>query len=128
MIKVSEDEECLKCSGAPFDCTCCSRMCEPYGYDEETGKAIYKDLYMPNYRKGMNDTQLMEYITEHISDLHPDDCGAINIWKSDYGCELVDIEWNDGFCAFDLEKVMNLIEERGTITRYEISEECSEGL
>lgn len=80
---------------------------------------------MPNYRKGMNDNQLMEYITEHISDLHPNDCGAINIWKNDYGQELVDIEWSDGFCAFDLEKVMSLIEERRTITKYEISEECS---
>ena len=76
-------------------------------------------------KKEMNNTQLMEYITEHISDLHPNDCGAINIWKSN-GHELVNIEWNDGFCAFDLKKVMNLIEERGTITRYEISEECSE--
>ena len=79
-----------------------------------------------NNRKEMNDTQLMEYINEHISDLHQNDCGAINIWKSDYGRELVDIEWNDGFCAFDLEKVMSLIKERGTITRHEISEECSE--
>lgn len=81
---------------------------------------------MLNINKEMNDAQLMKYINEHISDLHPNDCGAMNIWKSDYGRELVDIEWNDGFCAFDLEKVMNLIEERGTITRYEISEECSE--
>lgn len=83
---------------------------------------------MQNYRKGMNDEQLMEYITEHISNLHPYDCGAINIWKSDYGRELVDIEWSDGFCAFDLEKVMNLIDERGNITKKEISEECSEDL
>lgn len=39
---MSEDEECLKCSGAPFDCTCCSRMCELYGYDEETGKLFIR--------------------------------------------------------------------------------------
>lgn len=89
---------------------------------------VQKGLCMQNYRKGMNDEQLMEYITEHISNLHPYDCGAINIWKSDYGRELVDIEWSDGFCAFDLEKVMSLIDERGTITKKEISEECSEDL
>lgn len=39
-------EDCAAtCVGAPEDCTCCSRYCEPYSYDEETGEAIYKDLY-----------------------------------------------------------------------------------
>ena len=123
---MSEEEECKQCLGSPFDCTRCSRMCEPYDYDEE-GNAVYKDLYSPYYRQGMNDDEVMKYINDHISDLHPNDCGAMNIWK-DGDIELVDIEWNDGFCAFDLEKVMNFIKEHNTITRYEISEECSLGV
>lgn len=35
------------CAGAPFDCTCCNRMCEPYSYDEEKQEWIYKDLFRP---------------------------------------------------------------------------------
>ena len=129
MVKVSEDEECSKCSGAPFDCTCCSRMCEPYGYDEEKQEWVYKDLFRPKTSPivlGNDEEGICEYINNHIDDLHTGDCGAMHIWKNENERELVDIEWNDGFCAFDLEKVMSLIEERGTITRYEISEECSE--
>lgn len=36
-----------ECSGAPFDCTCCSRMCEPYSWDEEKQEWVYKDLFRP---------------------------------------------------------------------------------
>lgn len=35
------------CAGAPFDCTCCERYCEPYAWDEDKKEWIYKDLYRP---------------------------------------------------------------------------------
>ncbi len=110
------------CQGAPFDCTCCSRMCESYGYDEETGKAIYKDLYSPKYRKGMSDDTLREYINNHIEDLHAGDCGAMHIWKGSDDTEVVDIEWNDGFSGFRLKDVMDFIEKNGSVTKSELME------
>ena len=65
----------------------------------------------------------LKYITKHISNLHPHDCGAINIWESD-GVKLVDIEWSDGVSAFNLDKVLNLIKEKGTVTKSELIEYC----
>lgn len=110
------------CDGAPFNCTCCSRMCEPYGYDEETGKTIYKDLYSPKYRKGMSNTELCEYINEHITDLNRHDCGAMNIWKGSDGTEVVDIEWSDGFSGFVLKDVLDYIEENESVKKSELME------
>lgn len=65
----------------------------------------------------------LKYITKHISNLYPTDCGAINIWESD-GVKLVDIEWNDGVSAFVLEDVMQLIKEKGSVTKSELIDYC----
>ncbi len=65
----------------------------------------------------------LKYITKHISNLHPTDCGAINIWESD-GVKLVDIEWSDGVSAFVLEDVLQLIKEKGSVTKSELIDYC----
>lgn len=67
---------------------------------------------------------ILKHITESIIDLGEHDCGAIQIWKNDDGKKLVDIEWCDGVSAFDLEKVLNLIKEKGKVKKSEIVEEC----
>lgn len=41
-----ENNECYKtCMNNPYGCTQCERMSELYGFDEEKGEEIYKDLY-----------------------------------------------------------------------------------
>lgn len=46
---MKEDDDwdyCYKtCVNTPCGCTRCERMSEPYGFDEEKGEEIYKDLY-----------------------------------------------------------------------------------
>lgn len=37
-------DDCCNCAAAPFDCTICSRMNEPFEYDEN-GDPVYKDLF-----------------------------------------------------------------------------------
>lgn len=111
-----------ECAGAPFDCTCCSRMCEPYGYDDETGEPFYKDLFFPRYRNGMGDDLIKEYINTRITDLKRGDCGAMNIWKGSDGTEVVDIEWNDGFSGFVLKDVMEYLNKHGSVTKSELME------
>lgn len=68
--------------------------------------------------------KILKYITKHISNLNEYDCGAIHIWKDSNGNKLVDIEWNDGVSAFDLNKVLRLIKEKGSVTKSELVEEC----
>lgn len=72
--------------------------------------------------KGYN--KIYNHINSHIKDLHKHDCGAFNIWESSSGETLVDIEWADGVSAFNLFKVMNLIRNKGMVTKAELVEEC----
>lgn len=66
----------------------------------------------------------LKYITNHITDLSEYDCGALQIWKDNKGNKLVDIEWCDGVSAFYLDKVLNLIKEKGSVTKSELVEYC----
>jgi hypothetical protein len=65
----------------------------------------------------------LEFITSHITDLEESDCGALQVWN-DNGRNVVDLEWCDGVSAFDLEKVLNLIHEKGSVTKAELCDEC----
>ena len=64
------------------------------------------------------------FINSHIKDLTEWDTGALQVWKDSKGNELVDIEWSDGVSAFDLQKVLNLICEKGSVTKSELVDEC----
>lgn len=64
------------------------------------------------------------FINSHIKDLTEWDCGALQIWNDSNGNTLVDIEWADGVSAFDLQKVLNLICEKGSVTKSELVDEC----
>lgn len=66
---------------------------------------------------------LKSYIDFHITDLHQNDCGVINFFE-DENIKYVDIEWCDGFTAFNLNKVLNLIKEKGKITKDDLIEYC----
>lgn len=72
----------------------------------------------------MTDEEILKYITKHITDLTEWDCGATYIWKDSNGNKLVDIEWCDGVSAFNFEKVMKLIENKGNVTKSELVENC----
>jgi hypothetical protein len=67
---------------------------------------------------------LLKEITNAITDLHKNDCGAINIWESSDGTTLVDIEWADGVSAFNLAEVLSLIRKQGKVTKHELVEYC----
>lgn len=68
---------------------------------------------------------LFRFINEHIKDLYEGDCGAIFVWKSESEDKLrVDIEWADGVSAFNLFKVLELINNKGTVTKKEIVDYC----
>lgn len=112
------------CAGAPFDCTCCSRMCEPYNYDEEKQEYVYKDLFRPKTSPvvlGNDEEGICEYINNHIEDLHIGDCGAFQIRDEKIG-KVVDMEWNDGVSGFVLKDVLDYIKENGTVKRSELME------
>lgn len=68
--------------------------------------------------------EVLEYITKHITDLTKWDCGALQIWEDSNGNKLVDLEWCDGVSAFYLDKVLNLIKEKGNVTKKELVDEC----
>lgn len=73
----------------------------------------------------MADKDTLRYITKHIIGLTKCDCGALHIWKETAtGKMLVDIEWNDGVSAFYLDKVLNLIKEKGNVTKSELVDIC----
>lgn len=72
----------------------------------------------------MTNEEILNYITEHITDLKEHDCGALQVWKDSKGNKLVDIEWCDGVSAFDLGKVMSLIKEKGNVTKSELVDMC----
>lgn len=63
-------------------------------------------------------------INSHIKDLTEWDLGAIQIWKDSNGNTVVDIEWADGVSAFYLQKVLNLIGEKGDVTKSELADKC----
>lgn len=112
------------CAGAPFDCTRCSRICEPYSYDEEKQDWIYKDLFRPKESPivlGNDEEGICEYINNHIDDLHTDDCGAFQIREEKIG-KVIDMEWNDGVSGFVLKDVLDYIKENGTVKRSELME------
>lgn len=67
---------------------------------------------------------ICSFITRCITDLTEWDCGALQIWKDSKGNKLVDIEWADGVSAFNLQNVLNLISEKGRVTKSELVEEC----
>lgn len=115
------EEECAR---APFDCTHCSRMCEPYNYDEEKQRYVYKDLFRPKESPIVlrNDEEgICEYINNHIEDLHTGDCGAFQIRDEKIG-KVVDMEWNDGVSGFVLKDVLDYIKENRTVKRSELME------
>jgi hypothetical protein len=66
---------------------------------------------------------LFRFINEHIKDLYEEDCGAILIRESK-GHLLVDIEWADGVSSFNLFKVLELINNKGMISKKEIVDYC----
>lgn len=70
-----------------------------------------------------NEDALFRFINEHIKDLYEDDGGAFFIWESE-GHLLVDIEWADGVSAFNLLKVLELINNKGIVTKKEIVDYC----
>lgn len=72
----------------------------------------------------MKKGNVLKYITRHITDLTEWDCGALQIWKDTKGNKLVDIEWCDGVSAFNLDKVLNLIKEKGNVTKSELVDVC----
>lgn len=112
------------CAGAPFDCTCCSRMCEPYSYDEEKQEYVYKDLFRPKTSPvvlGNDEEGICEYINNHIEDLHIGDCGAFQIRDEKIG-KVVDMEWSDGVSGFVLKDVLDYIKENRTVKRSELME------
>ena len=65
----------------------------------------------------------LEFITSHIKDLSEYDIGAYQV-REENGVDVVDIEWNDGVSAFDLQKVLNLICEKESATKNELVDEC----
>lgn len=71
-----------------------------------------------------NEKKLLKYITRHIADLTEWDSGALQLWEDSTGNELVDIEWADSVSAFNLQKVLNLICEKGNVTKSELVDEC----
>lgn len=73
----------------------------------------------------MSDKQknIYSFINSHIKDLASWDIGACHLWK-DNRKKLVDIEWADGVSAFDLNKVLNLIKEKGDVTKSELVDKC----
>jgi hypothetical protein len=73
--------------------------------------------HFENCIHGMN---LLPFINNHIEDLTEWDTGALQVREEN----VVDIEWADGVSAFDLEKVLNLIKEKGNITKSELVDEC----
>ena len=72
----------------------------------------------------MTKKKLLKYITKHITDLTEWDCGALEIWNDAESNKLVDIEWADGVAAFNLQKVLNLIDEKGNVTKSELVDKC----
>lgn len=64
---------------------------------------------------------LFRFINEHIKDLYEEDWGFV--WKSEEHL-LVDIEWADGVSSFNLLKVLELINNKGMITKKEIVDYC----
>lgn len=113
-----------ECAGAPFDCTACSRMCEPYSWDEEKKDWIYKDLFRPKESPivlGNDEEGICEYINSHIEDLHEWDSGAFNIRDEEIG-KVVDMEWCDGVSGFVLKDVLDYIKENGMVKRSELME------
>lgn len=72
----------------------------------------------------MTKEKLLKYITKHIIDLTEWDCGALEIWNDGQGNKVVDIEWTDGVSAFNLQKVLKLIDAKGNVTKHELVDEC----
>jgi len=96
-------------------------------------KQLYKKAYDSLYNAKIEGTEvdfsflqkeLLDYITNHITDLKNHDCGALQIWKDSNGNKLVDIEWCDGVSAFDFDKVMALLKEKTYVAKKELVEYC----
>lgn len=68
--------------------------------------------------------EVLTYITKHITNLSKWDCGALQIWTDSEGNKLVDLEWCDGVSAFNFDKVLNLIKEKGNVTKQELVDVC----
>lgn len=66
------------------------------------------------------------FINNHIKNLYKDDMGAYQV-REENGVAIVDIEWVDGVSVFSLQKVLNLISEKGYVTKSELIDECLAG-
>lgn len=104
-----------------------------YLMQEASIKQLYKKAYDNLYNAKIEGTktdisylqkEFLDYITNHITDLNKNDCGALQIWKDSNGNKLIDIEWCDGVSAFDFDKVMTLLKERNYVTKKELVEYC----
>lgn len=90
-----------------------------------TSREEVKQAYLAGLRVGRSITKAtLCYITRHIADLTEGDCGAFHVWEDTKGNKLVDIEWCDGVSAFYLDKVLNLIKEKGDVTKTELVDAC----
>jgi hypothetical protein len=78
---------------------------------------------MKKLPKNMQNMNLLPFINNHIEDLTEWDTGALQV-RGENGVDVVDIEWADGVSAFDLDKVLNLIKEKGNIKKSELVDEC----
>ena len=65
----------------------------------------------------------LKFVTSHIADLNEWDTGALQV-REENGEAVVDIEWADGVSAFNLQKTLNLICEKGNVTKSELVDGC----
>ena len=70
-----------------------------------------------------DEEEICSFINSHIKDLNEEDQLAYQV-REENGVDVVDIEWADGVSAFNLQKVLNLICERGSVTKSELIDEC----
>jgi len=65
---------------------------------------------------------IFEYINNALDWLSESDCGACNLWLGSDLIPRVDIEWNDGISSFNLNEVLDLIKEKGHLTKDDLWE------
>ena len=63
------------------------------------------------------------FINSHIKDLNEEDQLAYQV-REENGVDVVDIEWATGVSTLNLQKVLNLICEKGSVTKSELVDEC----
>lgn len=63
------------------------------------------------------------FINSHIKDLTDWNSSVLHV-REENGVDVVDIEWGVSVFTFDLQKVLNLICEKGSVTKSELIDEC----